>query len=802
MSGFGYRVKMDLLLIDRRDVAGAGLVSDARVQSRNGTRLKGVTVWLVALLGLVVTALPVAADRFEADLRGDRVWVGPEAWALPMQHWRVSGGALIGRPTHRGSVHLTSCELDGADDFAVSATLERSWPGADSGSEPAAGVGAAPRGVRVGFWLGTRGDVDDWRSRAVYPRGGTQVGVDASGRVFIGSTVSDSAVPLAAALGLEARYAADAGRLTVIAQSGDVTVELGADVGGDAVTGGVAMLAAAGERTNAMGEGLERWSFRDVVVAGPGVSVHRDRRFGPILWTQYTLSDGTLKLLTQMPPMGSDDAATVSLWFKRDGRWSRTMDAPIDADSRTALFRIDGWRGDRDVPYRVVYRWRGDEDVWDGVVRAEPREAASFTLAAFSCDNGYAFPQPRLTVDVAARDPDMLFFAGDQLYERFGGHGIQRAPLPAATLDYLRKWYLFGWTWRGLLRDRPTVVIPDDHDVFQGNLYGMGGAATPAGKMFDYGGYVMSPRWVNMVQRTQTGHLPDAVDPARTDSGIGVYFTAMHYAGLRFAILEDRKFKTGRGYFKDSRGIDRPWREMSAAELDPPGTSLLGDRQLVFLRDWAGSAGREAGGAAFDVVLTQTMFASVHTHSGPMLKFNAGYDLDTNGWPRSGRDAALRAMAPARPVLICGDQHLGALVRHGIDAWDDGPVQFMVTGTANGWPRAFWPGVETSNPEAIDADVEPLGRYTDPFGNRVSVLGVGNPEPRIDASAYPDRENLAAVKGSGYGLIVFDKPTRRVTFDLLRYPAADHAARSFDGFPVTLSVEPPENASSSTETTP
>ena len=55
----------------------------------------------------------------------------------------------------------------------------------------------------------------------------------------------------------------------------------------------------------------------------------------------------------------------------------------------------------------------------------------------------------------------------------------------------------------------------------------------------------MEVDWVNAVQRTQSGHLPDPVDPEPCPSGIEVYFTELRYGGASFAIIEDRKFKTG-----------------------------------------------------------------------------------------------------------------------------------------------------------------------------------------------------------------------------------------------------------------
>ena len=66
----------------------------------------------------------------------------------------------------------------------------------------------------------------------------------------------------------------------------------------------------------------------------------------------------------------------------------------------------------------------------------------------------------------------MLYFSGDQLYEGHGGFGIIREPADPAILNYLRKFYQFGWAFREAMRNAPTLCIPDDHDVFQGNIWG------------------------------------------------------------------------------------------------------------------------------------------------------------------------------------------------------------------------------------------------------------------------------------------------------------------------------------------
>jgi alkaline phosphatase D len=141
------------------------------------------------------------------------------------------------------------------------------------------------------------------------------------------------------------------------------------------------------------------------------------------------------------------------------------------------------------VAYRVRYRWQGRDAQWSGTFAGDPGKSGKpLKIALFSCDNGYAFPLPTMAGNVAVQEPDLLFFAGDQIYESYGGYGLVKTPVDKAMLDYLRKFYQFGWTWRDLIKDKPSIILPDDHDVFQGNLWGNGGRAT---KFAEAGGYTM-----------------------------------------------------------------------------------------------------------------------------------------------------------------------------------------------------------------------------------------------------------------------------------------------------------------------
>jgi len=204
-----------------------------------------------------------------------------------------------------------------------------------------------------------------------------------------------------------------------------------------------------------------------------------------------------------------------------------------------------------------------------------------------------------------------------------------RQPLQTACLDYLRKWYMLGWSFRDLMRNRPTVTIPDDHDVYQANLWGAGGRHTDKD---DKGGYIMSPQFVNMVQRTQTSHLPDAYDPKPIEQGIGVYYTSMNYGRVDFAVIEDRKFKSGPAGIvpptKTGRADHVMDPDFDPKTADVPEATLLGQRQLDFLEDWAG----DWQNTDMKVVLSQTIFANVaNLHGAGKTRLVADYD--SNGWP-------------------------------------------------------------------------------------------------------------------------------------------------------------------------
>ena len=574
-----------------------------------------------------------------------------------------------------------------------------------------------------------------------------------------------------------------------------------------ALRGNVALVCH-GEGLNTPAGELVAW-FDDWRVTGERIDLHPERAFGPVLFNQYTLSRGVLKMTAQLPPLGPGDRKTVRLEVPGEAREWRVLDeAMIDPLSRTATFRVEGWQGTSPVLYRIAYDLVGTGGTAEtfhhgGVLRPDPVGKEELVIAAFTGNHDLGFPHGEIVEAVTAHEPDLLFFSGDQIYESVGGYGCQRAPLEMAALDYLRKWYLYGWAHGELMREIPTIAIPDDHDVFHGNIWGCGGKATitegDGAAQQDSGGYKMPAEWVRMVERTQTSHLPDPYDPTPIEQGIGVYYTSLDYGGVSFAIIEDRKFKSAPAALMPEGKIRNGWPqnpEWDAAESgDAPGAVLLGERQLDFLEQWAADW---SYGAKMKVVLSQTIFANVATLPGgsdsdggvPRLAIPqpGGYpegdqpvqDHDSNGWPQTGRNRAVEILRKAFALHVAGDQHLGSTIQYGLDEHGDAPFALCVPSVSNVWPRRWFPSEGGANREP--GAPRYTGRFLDGFGNKMTVHAIGNPvvSGRLPARLH-DRAN-------GYGIVRLNRTTRDITLEnwARGVDPNENGAKPMHGWPVHL----------------
>ncbi|NJB85426.1 hypothetical protein GGR26_001171 [Lewinella marina] len=498
----------------------------------------------------------------------------------------------------------------------------------------------------------------------------------------------------------------------------------------------------------------EWWKRAD----NPIINLRVDRD-SVIAFGAYTVANGTLKLSAQFYPLYPDEDRQVRLEVLRGGEWEMIGQEEVNPLGWSALFRVPDWDGTTTVPYRMRH---GDGAVFSGSIRALPGPEEEVVVAAFSCNsNQDRGGREQYVHNVAALDPDLMFFAGDQSYDH---------------TEHTAAWLKFGLQFRETFRHRPMVSIPDDHDIGQGNLWGEGGKASRV-KAGNDGGYYYHPEYVKMVERCQTAHLPDPYDPTPVGQGIGVYYTSYRLGGVDFAIIEDRKFKSGPAGKIPQLGprpdhINDP--SYDPASIDLPGLELLGQRQLDFLDQWA----EDRAGNPMKAVLSATGFCGgAHLHGSKSNRLHA--DLDSNGWPQSGRNAALRAIRDAQAVHIAGDQHLATVIHHGIDEFRDGPWAFVVPASVNDYySRWWWPAGERAGDNPVQGSPLPwTGDYRDGFGNPISMVAYANPE------------NVSA--GAGFGVIYFRPTSREVTFACWprEVDVTDEAARQFPGWPVTVLPE-------------
>ncbi|MHC5055193.1 MAG: discoidin domain-containing protein [Planctomycetota bacterium] len=532
-----------------------------------------------------------------------------------------------------------------------------------------------------------------------------------------------------------------------------------------------------------------RFAFSDWTVAGEGVRSEPERAWGPILWAMHTLSNSrgpeghVLKLTAQMAPLGGKDNRSVELQVRRGEAWETAGREEIDPRACTARFRVARWSADRDVPYRVMYLLKGQnappvECVYTGTVRRDPVDRP-LIIAGFTGNTDYVFPNLEIARNVAVHDPDVLFFSGDQIYENVGGYGIIRNPPDRSILNYLRKWYLLGWAFGDLMRDRVTISLPDDHDVYQGNIWGAGGIDPGGMKGLAAGGYAQPVEMVDVVHRTQTSHHPDPYDPAPIARAISAYYGDMLYGRVSFAVLADRMFKSGpQNKVNSWRG--RPdhvkSRDVDVAALDKPGLQLLGERQEKFLEAWAA----DWRGADMKIALSQTIFCNLANYHGGGREFIIA-DLDSNGWPQSGRNRALELLRKGCAFHYAGDQHLASIVHHGIDSHRDAGWSFCVPSIAAGYPRSWLPDKEGRPVKNRPAPGLPnTGDYLDGLGNRVSVFAIGNP---ADRNRRDSPAHVAHDKASGYGIVRMDQAEQTITMECWRLLIDANDPQPGDQFP-------------------
>lgn len=503
------------------------------------------------------------------------------------------------------------------------------------------------------------------------------------------------------------------------------------------------------------------------VAPAPGVERPPNER---ICFALYTVHDKRLKLTAQFYPLKDFEPFTASLQVRSADAdsttaWKTVAESEIFYPGYTANFRVEDWDDSRAHQYRVVHN---NTAFYRGTIQKNPLDQDTFVMAAMSCNStrtsdGGDLSRNDIVENLQKIKPDLIFFAGDQVYDHS---------------EHLRFWLKFGRDFGAVLRNTPTVCLPDDHDVGQANLWGEAGKKCPSRDGM-LGGYYMPAEYVKEVERAQTSHLPDPYDPTPVEQGIGVYYTHLNWGGVSFAILEDRKFKSAPYRFNKLPGradsITTPG--YKPRDLDGEDSVLLGQRQLKFLEDWT----TDWQQAQMKCVLSQTIFAQTCNYSGKHEKELLA-DFDANGWPQSGRNRALAVIRKSSACMVAGDQHLATIVKHGINDWGDAGYSFATPAVANYWLRWWDPKQPGKN---RPAGAPPYcGDFHDGFGNKMTVLAVANPsveERQADGSKLSTR-------AAGIGIVKFDKSARTTTFECWprNVDITGPASGQYPGWPVTI----------------
>ncbi|MFM1803619.1 MAG: hypothetical protein RL136_498 [Planctomycetota bacterium] len=772
-------------------------------------------VGLVVAAAIACTALLAPRAAAQSALESIE-WLGAEWYANRVQDWTRDGGAIVCRDSRLPirTAHLLTRRIaprqDGFAEIALAIGLVGSRADWSSDARP------KDRSF-AGVLIGAGSDEVDYRLSALVqqvpaPDGGILVVVSDRGEPLVIDFSTDAKGGFSWTLPTKTTLA----DLAVLARGGsemppactgpfDLSVQVvpGTDGGFDVeatvrcgdevrtavargvdrtrIEGAIALVSHRAERKRGDGWRFDALRFGQHSASDSWFTDHPDRAWGPVLACTYTLDRGddgahALALVAHFPPGFGGHTASLSLARPEGGDETvlGIAESNIDPESFTAHFRVpqvDAFLGGR---YFVSLQGNAAAP-FTGRLRPPP---AHLTLAALSCvkhivamtawnRQGVWFPHEDLTDHVLRHDPDMLFFAGDQLYEG-DISGVDQQEL---LLDYHTKFQRWLWSFGELCRDRPAVIIPDDHDVFHGNLWGAGGIAAQARDGLsaqDAGGYKLTGRIVNAIHRTQVGNLPSRAPEVDDPIGQGIepYSCRLRFGPADFLVLADRMWKDsasvmvpdGRcvnGFFK-AEGFDPRAADRSDARL-------LGDAQERLLARW--SSERDGAGPR-KILLSQSPFAAVHTLPAgrddsvvPSLEIYGpdGYpeddepsaDTDTNGWPQSARARAVALLARAHALHLAGDQHLGSLIQYGVDGFRDGPFAFTPPAIANTWPRRWMPRARPGN--GLEGGQRWLGDFTDAFGNPITVWAVTNPRSRgIEPRRLIDLS-------PGYGIIRVDR---------------------------------------------
>lgn len=735
-----------------------------------------------------------------------RQWVGPDFYAQRLEDWRLNQGLVeCSSSAANCYLYLLTGEIPRSSGL-LEILIKVSVPELPS----------RPRARNyVGLRVGIKSSGGDYRQAALSGQG-LESGLTTEGLLFIGELESVSSEEKLESLkralrqGVELRLAVGAAgeqaylKLSVVEPStGEVLDDLEEDnLTAEQIAGGLALISSLPEARVPAGSAVSRWS--GLRITGNLFKNRPERALGPVAFTLYTLSRGTLNLTAQLMPGCLQASTEAMLEIFSNGRWVRVASSPVDLNTWQARFRVTGWDAGRDHEFRVRVEGLDGEgpDAHNpiGIIRKEPLAKDWLLMAVLSNNREEGYPHSGLVSALKKQDPDLLFFAGNQVFGRPASFWREKFSLEEARQEYFRQWLLFGWAFSDLLKDRPTAVIPDARDFFQNKLWGENGRLVKAEEYPDMvaaqdsGGFLMSPEFIDLVLASQLSHWPEVEGQITSDKEADPYFREIRYAGLSLAAVCDRVFRSAPSPLLPEAQIRNGWAWNQNFDLKKQASlksaRLLSQTQLKLLRHWAEDW---SDGVWMKACLSQSLWVSLLTLPegwlGEEALFRLGpvkpgeyppddrpvADFTSGGWPKPARDEVIGILRRALALHVAGSCGPPAALQYGLEKPGDAVWAFlpppMVAGQAVRWmPRT-----------AVRKPSEVIGNFEDAFGNRFSLKTVTNP---LEGET---RGPGAGV--SGYGLVVFDRKERRVILESLVRPEDSAAAefRAYSGWPISFS---------------
>jgi hypothetical protein len=714
-----------------------------------------------------------------------RNWIGPEFYANRLEDWRLNGERIecLTAASNRYLYWLTREIKNGKGDVRISFK---------------ASVPRLPERTRsrnfIGLRLGIKSQGDDYREAALSGQG-LEVGVTTEGLLFIGELESVSPeekqeeVREALEKGVVFRLEIASGdqglkvNLTVIEPEKNKVLDELQEVSStsEKIRGGLSLVASLPEVRGSAGQAIAQ--FEALQAGGEMLANYPERTWGPVVLSLYTLSQNLLKINLQLIPGSLSENSAVKMQIKQDGNWNTVAVGQVDKESWTVLFKIPDWKGEEDIDYRIATEdksFNSPLPFYQGKIRKLPLDQKQLVMAILNNNQEDGFPHTELVNNLKKHNPDIIFFAGNQVYGRPASLWQENVTLGKLTQEYFRQWLLFAWAFSDLLKDRPAVLIPDAHDYFQLKLWGNGGRTGSAENLAgtvtlqDRGGFLLPAEFIRLVLKTQTSHLPDSLAWEISDSNLKSFYAEISYGGLSLAIIDDRTFKSAPQLLLPGAQIKNGWAFNPDFDLKTQsrvkGAQLLGQKQLELLERWASDW---SNGIWMKAALSSSIWVSLITlpkgalgdedlfrlpllqpGEYPQNDRQVG-DFNTGGWPPSGRDEAIKILRKAFAIHLAGSGGPACSLKYGLEKYGDAVWAFQPSPIINSWPARWFP--RPASRTARPKDFQPTGNFEDAFGNKFNLRAVSNP--------YGSEVSPVYRGAPGYGIVRFERESRQIVFE-------------------------------------